>query len=367
MAHTKPIRGTAHGSRRRAAIRSLAPPGERPSLRVSDILELVVQNYRLRNLRNQKNVRYPMAHPLRLLGAMRAFEVTTDLLDGYVAHRRREGAADASIRMELHLVSRGFKLAARAGTLSWDDVPDFPTIRQELLKVRRGYLREDEVRAICSHLSGDLADLILFLFGSAWRKSEATGLLWDWVDHDAIVPMDSKTRTPRIIPLAGEIAEIIERRRLRRAGKLVFHRGGDQPIGDFGKSWRKACAAAGVPRDRIVHDLRRSGLKRMVESGIDQNTAMKFSGHRDARTFARYQIVDLRGMVAAAERLHASAGRDDRTAASKAREPRGPGRAPPRRRLEAVPAAMAVVEIEGAPGAWEGAGRATATPTWPLC
>jgi integrase len=88
----------------------------------------------------------------------------------------------------------------------------------------------------------------------------------------------------------------------------VFHRNGRR-IGDFRKLWTTACKAIGVT-GRIVHDLRRSGVKHLIETpGNDPHTVMAFSGHSTPSMLRRYHIIDLDVMRQAAER--ASARRSD--------------------------------------------------------
>jgi integrase len=40
-------------------------------------------------------------------------------------------------------------------------------------------------------------------------------------------------------------------------------------LGDFRKVWKRACAAAGV-RGVVFHDLRRSGARNAVRSGVPE-------------------------------------------------------------------------------------------------
>ena len=84
-----------------------------------------------------------------------------------------------------------------------------------------------------------------------------TAVRWTNVSDDVIIlrAANSKTRKPESIPLAGELHDIIRRRRSAavwqdRSGQAhfsecVFHRDG-QPIGNFRKSWATACCAAGI-------------------------------------------------------------------------------------------------------------------------
>ncbi len=69
--------------------------------------------------------------------------------------------------------------------------------------------------------------------------------------------------------------------------KRVFTRKG-QPIVSMHKAFRAACKEAGVG-DRILHDLRRSAIPRMVRKGISETVAMKLSGHKTMSVFRAAQ------------------------------------------------------------------------------
>ena len=110
----------------------------------------------------------------------------------------------------------------------------------------------------------------------------------------------SKNGEPRVLPLTGDLAEIIERRWRGREYQVVgggtalarhvFHRHGT-PVGDFRKAWRNACMAAGVA-SAIFHDLRRSAVRNLDRAGVSQAVAMQISGHKTASVYRRYRIVD---------------------------------------------------------------------------
>jgi len=57
-----------------------------------------------------------------------------------------------------------------------------------------------------------------------------------------------------------------------------------------------------VTSRRIVHDLRRSGVKHLIDSGVDPHTVMAFSGHRTPSMLRRYHIIALDDLRRAAER-----------------------------------------------------------------
>jgi integrase len=55
----------------------------------------------------------------------------------------------------------------------------------------------------------------------------------------------------------------------------------------------------------LVHDLRRSAAMNLIAAGIDEQTSMKFLGHRSAETFRRYRVLDHSDMQGASVSLDA--------------------------------------------------------------
>ena len=147
------------------------------------------------------------------------------------------------------------------------------------------------------------------------RKGECSSLTWSDVEGDALTLRGehSKNGEARTIPLAGELAEIIARRKAVRRVKvnglveitdLIFYRivrGQVRPVYEFKKSWATACKKAGLP-GRIFHDLRRSAVRDMTHAGVPQGVAMRISGHKTASMFQRYNIVVTEDMRTALEK-----------------------------------------------------------------
>ena len=271
---------------------------------VADILDAVCEDREARELPSLQNAIASQAHLERLLGATTpAAGLKRDEILGYIRARRAEGAAANTVIRDVSTLRRAYTLAMECGVL--EAMPAFPRLGEDRRAIRKGFLTEPQVAAVCRELDPDTADLVAFLFCSAWRKSEATALVWADVGPDAIRLAATKEGHTRILPVAGEIAQILERRSARGCPTdgYVFAREGKR-IGDFRKRWASALKRAGLPPARI-HDLRRSALKRLIEAGVDQKRAMQFSGHRTAATFHRYQITDITGLAAAAEMVAA--------------------------------------------------------------
>jgi integrase len=124
---------------------------------------------------------------------------------------------------------------------------------------RKGFFSGPDFRLLLSHLPVYLQDYTLFAYLTGWRKSEIASLTWNDVEEDVVRLRgeNAKNEESRSVVLAGELAELIKRRRQARAIKQkgggvlmaqrVFHRKGKQ-IGEFRRSWKTACTKSKVTR-----------------------------------------------------------------------------------------------------------------------
>jgi len=140
-------------------------------------------------------------------------------------------------------------------------------------------------------------------------RTTAAGRKLEWRDVELAAcvirlrPEVSKNKDGRLLPLKGELLEVIERAAEHRRLDCVYVFHVDsQPIGDFRKAWKAACKTAGLG-GLIVHDLRRSAVRNMVRTGIPERVCMALSGHKTRNVFDRYNIVSEADLVAAADRL----------------------------------------------------------------
>ena len=200
-------------------------------------------------------------------------------------------------------LKRMFTLAVQDGRVS--TMPYIPTLEED--NARQGFIDHGAFISLRDNLPEYLRDPVTSLYLSAWRLGEVKALGWRVVDLAGRVvrlrPEISKNKDGRMLPLSGELLEIIERAHARRwlDSSLVFHRNGE-PMGDFRKGWSSACKAAGLSPVR-VHDLRRTAVRNMVRAGIPDRIAMTLSGHKTRSIFDRYNIVREADLVLATERL----------------------------------------------------------------
>lgn len=257
---------------------------------LGELLAMLQDDYKV-NRRQIRTILAPAAHLIEHFGAdCAAINITTDAVTRYVTKRQDARAANATINRSLAALKRAFKLAEIAGKVARR--PHISMLEEN--NARQGFVTPGEFQRLRDALPADLRDPVAFLYHSAWRVGEMRSLEWRDVKDDAIRlrAENSKNKRGRVLPLRGELAAIIDRARERRLPELpfVFHRDIGSPIGLFRKSWATACKAAGIGAI-LVHDLRRSAIKNMVDAKVGEKTAMTLSGHKTRSTFDRYNIV----------------------------------------------------------------------------
>ncbi len=279
----------------------LGPVQERVTF--EELCEDLKSDYFVNKRKATKIIEYPIKHLISSFSLYKAVDITTEKINAHIARRQQQGAKNATINRELAALKRMFSLAIQAGKFS--SKPHIPTLEEN--NARQGFLDHGNFLALRGNLSDYLQDPVTFLYLSGWRVSEMRALEWRDVDVAGKVirlrPEVSKNKDGRLLPIKGELLDIIERAKQNRLLTCpnVFHNAG-QPIGSFRKAWKSACKAAGLGQ-LIVHDLRRSAVRNMVRAGIPERVAMSLSGHKTRAVFDRYNIVSEADLAKAAERL----------------------------------------------------------------
>lgn len=301
--------------------RLLGPQEEKVTF--EDMAADLKRDYAINGKRSAETLGYQVRHLHESFALMRAVDITTDRIRTHITARQQAGAKNATINRELAALRRMFSLFVQAGRLSTR--PHMPMLEEN--NARQGFLDHGSFLALRDALPEGLKDPVAFLYFSGWRVSEMRGLEWRDVDRAGGVirlrPELSKNKTGRVLPLSGELLDVIERAAAQRRLDCsnVFHVAG-HPIRDFRAAWKTACLAVGlgvmtptgklgargelelVYKGLIPHDLRRSAVRNMVRAGIPERVCMALSGHKSRAVFDRYNIVSESDLTSAAERLH---------------------------------------------------------------
>ena len=268
-----------------------------------DLAADFIKDYEIKGRRSLRWAKGRVVNLRRYFGTDRALDITAPRLRTYAQSRLEDGATPATVNRDLAALKRMFSLAVQAGRLSVR--PHIEMLAEA--QPRQGFMEFAEYRAIREHLPPDYQDVLDFGYHSGWRRGEILRLEWRDVDRGAGIirlrPELSKNSDGRVLALSAPLRDLIERRWDARAlgCPFVFHRGG-QPIGDWRKTWKRACGTAGLP-SKLFHDLRRTVVRNLVRAGVPERVAMSVTGHKTRSVFDRYNIVSEADLEQAATRL----------------------------------------------------------------
>lgn len=265
-------------------------------------------------------------------------KVATLTTTDFKAYRKRMTEAGPSRRPSSHrtvnyhlsLFKAALKLESRSTPPRVLAVPFIPMV--QVSNARTGFLEYDDHYSLLGALPASLKAMFVITFHSGCRLGEVLNMRWsdvDWSNRVIRLP-ETKNGRQRNLPFWGGIEEHIKRQKAYRDAhhpecKHLFFwfeedvrigHGGlrnipGSPIEDFRASWSSAVKEAhrrnpGVNADLLFHDLRRSGVRVMVqEAGIPEAQAMLISGHLTRSMLERYNIVSLKNVQDAGAKLDA--------------------------------------------------------------
>src|SRR5207247_6358851 len=161
---------------------------------------LVISDYRAQGYRSLDRLQQLYGHLGTAFAGRRATAITGQKLVEYRDARLAEGAAPATVDLELRALARGFRLARKVHRVA--GVPEFPEL--EGARIREGFFETADFEAVLRELPAHLQPPLTFAFYSGWRVSEVCGLTWDRVDLAAgVVRLDvgtTKSGAGRTLP-----------------------------------------------------------------------------------------------------------------------------------------------------------------------
>lgn len=286
-------------------------------VKFSDLGELVINDYKRNNKKTIKDVRMRLdRHILPFFGDNKAVSITESDINKFIAKRQREEATNGEINRELTVIKRAFNLGIKERQIFFK--PSIEMLAED--NIRKGFFEEPELRTLYKFLPEEVRPMIVFAYITGWRiRSEIQSLEWQNIDLRAgIIRLDpgvAKNKEGRLFPFTSELRSILEEQRKKTValqkelGKIipwVFHRNGKR-IGYFRRSWVTACRKSGLA-GRILHDFRRTAVRKLVRAGVPQVVAKQLTGHKTDSVFERYNIVSEGDLKEAAAKLEKSFG-----------------------------------------------------------
>jgi integrase len=232
-------------------------------------------------------------------GKRRVRSITHSDIEAYKLHRLDTSTKHgrqrqiSSVNRELELLRATLRFSIREGWLVRSPFEmGAPLISKDDETRRERVLSFEEERRLAATLIGRRAHLLPLFYtaiDTAARRGELFKLCWRQIDFTArtitIIAENSKTARPRIIGMTRRVH--VELLRLWNESPpdrdgLVFGL-----TSTIKTAWKSACKEAGV-EGLVWHDLRHTGITRMVQTGRPTPFIQKVSGHTQGKTFSRY-------------------------------------------------------------------------------
>lgn len=272
---------------------------------VNDLITFVLRDYDVHARKSKRTAVVHGGHLLerdQLFDNRRADTVTGADVATYVLYRKELGFAPATINRELAMLRRGYSLA---------ELKAPRIVRLKENNVRTGFVEYDEFERVKALLPSHYARPYQFAFFVGWRVSEILTLPRSAVDIQGhVIRIDgkhTKNGRGRVVALYGECLEAVlsaHQDSEAKGSQWLFagENGKQMPRGTFYFNVKKAFCTAGYP-SRIFHDLRRTAARNLLRAGNHEKLAMATTGHVTRSVFDRYDIVDEKDAMAAAEKV----------------------------------------------------------------
>jgi integrase len=242
---------------------------------------------------------------------VRFTQITTDAARQFAKQRLKEGFSPATINRSLACLRRMLQIAREDSKIQ--HVPKIRLLKEP--PARKGFLTIEKFDELLNTLPTHLRPLVLFLYWCGVRLGEAKQIEWSQVDLGVpcirLEEDQTKNDEARVVPLPPVLVKIL--------AAVESQTGEVFDATNLRIEWQKACERLGHGKRTkqtsntkntwysydglIVHDLRRSAIRNLVNAGVSENVAMKISGHKTRSIFDRYHIVSNEDVLNAMQKV----------------------------------------------------------------
>lgn len=222
-------------------------------------------------------------HIMRVFGAKaRLSVITAPSVDGYIAKREAEGAAPHTIHKELGTMRGMLKTAKRTGGFRGDLSAVMPASYSAKYVPRKLFLTMPQVNALLNNLSQFRGAHVAYVIATGARLSESHRARASDVDGAFVRLHGNKTlRSARTNP-----AILMYKNLLDKALDVLRMSNGFAPWQNSRRDIHLACKAAKVP---LVtwNDLRRTFASLLKQAGVSNDVLADLLGHADTTMVRR--------------------------------------------------------------------------------
>lgn len=216
----------------------------------------------------------------------------------------------STVCRELALLSHLYTVAVKVWGLELSNpIHKVQKPRENLARSRRVGEVEgaSEFELICAYLPSVRVRMVFtLLVEMACRRGELVKLRWSDVDLPGRCAWlrDTKNGETRGVPLSLKAVEVLGYLELSQPepGGLVVGYSGDY----LSKAWQRAKMRAGVNGLRL-HDLRREGVSRLFEAGLNTLEVSSISGHKSLQMLKRYTNLQTKNLILKLDQAQAQA------------------------------------------------------------
>ncbi len=238
-------------------------------------------------------------------------QLNSKFFEDYQAYRKKKGAANKTINIELICLKAMFYLGMRWGYLKENPVKGIKDLKEEANKKPR-FLSKEESKALLENCGEWLYPIFYTFLHTGMRKSELENLTWSDVDFQRkkikIRYKDdwSPKTSEREIPIHNGLMEVLVNQKQKAdTCPYVFHRKGEKVDPNYlRKQLMRISTEHGFSDVTKIHTLRHTFASHLIMSGVDLPTVKKLLGHADIETTMVYSHLADEHVDKAVEKLN---------------------------------------------------------------
>tara|TARA_R100000664_G_scaffold33551_1_gene50977 strand:+ start:623 stop:1666 length:1044 start_codon:yes stop_codon:yes gene_type:complete len=225
------------------------------------------------------------------------------MIDRLTLGLQAEGLGNGTINRKLAALSKCLTIAKDLGII--DSKPKVTKRTEKVGRIR--WFTDDELRemtAYFNHLGhSDFAHWVRFQADTGFRCGETRSLEWQDIQGDFVILPDSKSGSPRGVPMTKAARAAVEAMRLHKQGPFKW-----ATAGHIRNWWDRLRLHMEWANDKeaVPHALRHTFCSRLVQRGVPILTVKELAGHLSLETTLRYAHLAPHNLVDAVNLLEPS-------------------------------------------------------------